>query len=251
MTKDILSEGIIGLFKEKMNWKIQTVRDQVSRFKIKECPKCTQNAAAHILALTLGFSCAQKLKKPDKESLPSNLSEIISKYAKTKKEIKTFVGHGKKIERKMKTLKDILVRDAWNNAVVYPHFFILENILRKLILSQLGYNISWWKKPYVTDKIIDYANKIKEDEKEIPWRPPSGNHPIYYVTLKHLSKIIQMNWPKFKRLGEQNSFLIRLGDLFPIRNSLAHNIPVTSRDKKETEISVDKIRKLIKNGYGL
>lgn len=155
----------------------------------------------------------------------------------------------KSFKTKIKKAKSTLEEDAWKNAEVYPFIFILENTLRKLILQQLGNDIAWWKKPFVAKEIIAYAESIKKQEEETPWIKQRGDHPIYYVTLKHLSKIIQINWNKFSKLGEQNTFLTRLKDLFPIRNSLAHNIPLTSRDRKEVDIAVDKIVKIIKSKY--
>jgi hypothetical protein len=247
---DRLSEGIIKLFQTKKNWKIQTIRDRVSRFKIKECPHATQNAAAHVLALTLGFSCAKKLRKDDKKTLPSNLSDIIAKYKVTTRAAGQSPNSTRKFTRKMNQLADPIERAAWKNATAYPYFFRLENSLRMLILNRMGNDVSWWKRPSVPDKIVEYAQRISEDEKEIPWRLSRGNtHPIFYLTLSHLSKIIQINWSKFNQLGDMNSFLTRLKDLIPIRNSIAHHVPITIRDSREVEISIDKILKIIKNKY--
>lgn len=251
-----LSENIIKLYQTKKHWKVQSIRDKVSRFKIKECPHATQNAAAHVLSLTLGFSCAKKLKLEDKRSLPSNLSDIVSKYkvaAKNKfggNRVSQTPNLSKKFSRKSKKSVDLIDKEAWKNAAAYPFFYSLENSLRKLILNRMGNDMSWWKRPFVTDKIVEYATKIAEDEKEIPWRLSRGStHPIYYLTLNHLAKIIQMNWPKFNKLGDMTSFLTRLKDLIPIRNSIAHHVPITVRDSKEVEISTDKILKIIKNKY--
>lgn len=243
-----LYEDIIKLFQTRTGWEVQTIRNNVSRFKIKECPHATQNAAAHVLALTLDFSCAKKLKKEDRSSLPSNLSDIIARYR-----IKNSEGapdHSRKFSRKVRLSVDPIEREAWKNASAYPYFYRLENSLRLLILKRMGGDALWWKRPFVPDKIVEYTQRIEEDEKEIPWRASRGkSHPIYYATLNHLSKIIQVNWPTFNKLGDQSSFLTRLKDLIPIRNSIAHHVPITSRDSQEVDISIDKILKIIENTY--
>lgn len=80
MTKDLLNKEIIKLFEESKSWKPQTIRDNVSRFKIKYCSNCTQNAAAYILGQIVDVKLWRKLSKEDKASLPNNVPEIIERY---------------------------------------------------------------------------------------------------------------------------------------------------------------------------
>lgn len=80
MAKDILKKEIMEIFSNKLHWKSQTIRDQISRFKIKECQGCTQNGAAYILGLIKGIKIWGKLTKEDKERLPSNVPEIVRRY---------------------------------------------------------------------------------------------------------------------------------------------------------------------------
>jgi len=80
MPKDTLKKEVIEIFSNQLGWKIQTIRDQVSRFKIKRCPNCTQNAAAHILGLIKGIKVWGKLDQIDKDSLPANISEIVERH---------------------------------------------------------------------------------------------------------------------------------------------------------------------------
>jgi len=155
----------------------------------------------------------------------------------------------KSLMKKASISVDPLEREAWRNAESYPLMYILENKIRQLILSRLG--TDWWKTPTVPQKIIDYAQRIKEDEKETPWMENRGDHPVYYITLKHLCTIIQMNGSNFKKIEKMNVFLTRFEDLYPLRNSLAHNRSLTPRDKSEIELSVGKISKLLKVKYNI
>ncbi len=255
MGKDVLKSSIIAIFHKRTGWGIQTIRNNVSKFKIKECPRSTQNAAAHVLAQAKDFSCAKQLNKEDKSSLPGNISEIIDKYknrgGSTKDQSKLLKKASKNFKKRAKTASDPLMRDAWNNAEIYPQIYFLENTIRNLILEQFGNDTSWWKKPYVKEDTLEYAERIKNDEKLTPWITPKGTHPIYYITLKHLKKILEMNWPThFKQLAkDRNEFLVRFTDLLPIRNALAHNVPIGVMEEKEVEISVNKICKIIKSAY--
>jgi len=92
MAKDVLKKEIISIFSDRLGWKTQTVRDQISRFKINECQGCTQNGAAYLLGLIKGIKIWRKLEEKDKEKLPKNVSEIIEKYKNPK-----FIKEDKKI----------------------------------------------------------------------------------------------------------------------------------------------------------
>jgi len=157
----------------------------------------------------------------------------------------------KSFKSKIRRTSNQLEIDAWKNAEVYPLIYILENRMRELILTQLGETRSWWKKPFITRGIMDYAERIKQEEGDTPWIKSKGDNPIYYVTLSHLCKIIRMNWSKFNKFGKLETFFARFDDLFPIRNNLAHNVPLTNRDKKEITLISDKILILIKSKYGI
>ena len=255
MAKDILKKEIIGIFhRSKLQWKPQTTRDNVSRFKIKNCSGCTQNATAYILGLTKDVKVWRKLDKVDKESLkPYNVPEIVSKYThKNQKNSKGKSLSQPNFKIKIQNSQDPVEKSAYFNASLYSEIYILENKLRKLIFKELGNDLSWWKKEKVTQEIIDYANRIAEDDKKTPWIPRTDKHPLYLITLKHLSKIIELNWKgNFNKLGKVSSFLTYIDDLSKIRNCIAHNIPLGNRDKKEVQIQVPKILSLLKQNYSI
>lgn len=257
MGKDVLKDTIISIFRNKTGWGEQTVRNNISKFKLKECPRSTQNAAAHLLSQTKGFSCAKQLSKEDKTSLPQNVSEIIDKRKTKDRNFKERFESVKKADksfkRKILSAHDTLTREAWYNAETYPKIYILENTIRNLILKQFGPDTSWWKKPYVQEGILEYAERIRKDDELTPWIDKHVTHPIYYITLEHLAKILKMNWPThFKKLSnDRDEFLVRFKDLFPIRNALAHNVPISIREKREVEITVNKICKIVKSTYSI
>lgn len=249
MPKDSLKEEIILKFKTFKHWETQTVRDRVSRFKINECPGCTQNAAAYILGLTEDVKIWGKLDKKDKDSLPPNVSDIVDKY----KGISP-VKAKKSKERKIKITSIIpnyaseFINAANSNNKVYPHIYVIENLLRKIILDVLGDSKSWWKTPPLNHEIIDYAVKIKNAEAAHPWMKKRGEHPIYYVGLEELKKIMNKFWENnFKWIGEREKFMLWIDELIPIRNMVAHNIQVEKEEIITTEQKSKWIITLINN----
>ena len=247
LTKEIIQEFIKrGHFKSE-----GAVKNFISSIKTNEGLDCTQPAVAQVAAKIKGFSIARRLKKDDK--VPTNLSEIVNKYkSKNSNYIEEKVLKKPNFKRKILKSQDPLEKEAYYNANLYPEIYILENKLRELIFTQLGKNNSWWTKQGVTQGVIDYANTIEDDDKKAPWIPRNENHPLYLVTLKHLSKIIEINWKNnFDKLGKLNSFLTWIDDLSKIRNCIAHNIHLGSRDKKEIQIQVPKILSLLKKNYSI
>ncbi|MBS3077363.1 hypothetical protein J4233_03760 [Candidatus Pacearchaeota archaeon] len=248
LTNEIIQEFIKrGYFKSE-----GAVKNFISQVKTDEGLDCTQPAAAQVAAKIKGFSIKRRLKKEDKG--PSNLSEIVEKYRNKNSNSSSKVKKLNKpnFKNKIQNSNDPIEKAAYFNASLYSDIYILENKLRLLIFKQLGNDLSWWKKEKVTQPIIDYANKIAEDDKKTPWIPRADKHPLYLVTLKHLSKIIELNWTRnFDKLGRMTNFLTYLDDLLKIRNCLAHNISLGSRDKKEVETQVPKILSLTKQNYSI
>jgi len=237
MAKNTLNKEIISIFSEKLDLKEQTIRDQISRFKIKECPNCTQNATAYILGQVRGVKVWGKLNKEDKESLPQNVSEIVDKYTKNSEE-------SKKIPRKKKikvgniipNYESEFISAANSNSKAYPHIYVIENLLRKIILDRLGNNKNWWKTPPLKKNIIDYASRIKSAESKHAWIKNRGNHPVYYVGLGELKDIICKFWEThFKWIGDMEKFRVWVDELIPIRNMVAHNVKLDREEIHTTE----------------
>jgi len=249
MTKDKLKKEIITIFgNSKLKWKPHTVTDNVSRFKIKNCSGCTQNAAAYILGLIKEVKVWQKLSKEDRESLkPYNVSDIVDK----------FNNHARKAgskSRKIRTKEvsitfcEEFVNEANENAKIYPYIYILENSLRKIILNAFKDKKDWWGSKSIHSDIKDYSRKIEKAEQKYKWMDKRGEHPIYYINLEHLFKIIEMNWNKFKGIfGNQAHLKTWIEESIPIRNLVAHNIKTKQLERQDIISRCTKICKLIDN----
>lgn len=126
------------------------------------------------------------------------------------------------------------IEEANLNNKAYPHIYVIENTLRKIILSIFGDSKDWWIDKIVSKDVTKVAENIRVAESNHPWVPKRGKHPIYYVGLEELKKIISKNWDaKFKWIGEAEKFRLWIDELIPIRNMVAHNSPI-SRDELRT-----------------
>ncbi len=242
-----LSEEIINEFIKRGHFASkQSVKNFVSRIKTNEGLSCSQNSVAQVAAKIKGFSVARRLKKEDK--VPSNISEIVAKYSKNnKKENRPSSKSAPSFKRKIGNAQNPLEKEAYTNASIYPYVFLLENKLRRLILKKFESDNNWWNNTRIVKKDIqEYAERIQKAEKKYKWIDARGNHPIYYVNLEHLFKIIEKNWSKFKNIFSDLGHLRTwIAECVPVRNLIAHNIKTKKPERDDVIKSSRKICKLI------
>jgi len=155
--------------------------------------------------------------------------------------------------KKIKSKKAIIpygqkyITNANQNAEIYPHVFILENSLRDLILQKFQDTNDWWMSTKIVKQDIQkYAQTIMDAEKKHRWLDARGDHPIYYVGLEHLYKIIEMNYnPYFKKIFELSKLKTWIDECVPIRNLLAHNIRTSKEERNNMQIRAKYISTLI------
>lgn len=222
----------------------QSIRNAIS--KIRQDLGVTGNIAAFEYARQHGIKTFRYIKEAkDRESLRNlrSSSHPILKQGSQRsiKKIKS-----KKLEL---PFGNDFIDDANKNSDVYPYIFILENSLRKLILERLHNENDWWNnKKLVKDDTRKYAEFIQKAEKSHKWIDKRGDHPIYYVGLEHLLKIIEMGFnPHFNDIFELEKLRTWIGECIPIRNLLAHNIKTQKHDRENVKIRVIYICKLIEN----
>lgn len=245
-----LSPEIIEKFLERKLFKSkQAVRNYISHIKIRECPHATQNAAAQVAAMIKGFSI--RLKIEDKKTLPPNISEIIARYKKINQTEKHNVENHKKIKYKEinPPYGKEFIDEANTNSKIYPYIYILENNLRKLIIETFRERKDWWNNKFIVHKDIqEYAKTIQEAEKKYKWLDKRGNHPIYYIGLQELFKIIEINWQDFKNtfkdLGNLRTWI---NESIPIRNLVAHNVKIQREEQENIRIRTKYICTLIEH----
>jgi len=220
------------------------VQNQLSKIR-RDNAGVTLNAAAQAYAASKGFSLMTYLDDADRTSL---------QFLKSDKSNNTQRPNGKKI-RTPKGIKPVFGKnfvDAANhNAKIYPHIYVLENNLRQVIMDSFKNKKDWWEdKKIVHPDIQKEAITIKKAESKYTWMPPRGNHPIFYVGLYELFKIIEQNWKIFKKVfNNLEDLRTWMKEMVSIRHLLAHNIKTRKIDFENAKIRTSHIGIMIKKSY--
>lgn len=229
---------------KKVNITEQAIRNEISIIR-RNNPGLTLNAAAKVFADKREVSVMRYLSEEDRKSISSlvvNPPQIIKDN--TKKKIKTTninPKYGKKF-----------LAEANKNGSAYPYIYILENSLRDLLLDIFGKDTGWWNdNKIVPKKVKEYSDHVKEAEKKHDWLPARGKHPIFYVGLNELCKIIEKNYSQhFKNIfTDKGNLRTWVNECIPIRNKIAHNVKISNIEKQNLEIRTEYICTLIKNNY--
>jgi len=245
MVRETINKKILEKIMSNPNIKgmeIQSVRNAISKIH-KENYGITINAATYEFSRRKGFSIYRYLGPNDKASLqhlrrqaiPSQDYRKIRKIGIKTKEVT--LPFGKKF-----------IKEANENAHMYPYIYVLENSLRSLILEKFKDEKDWWdNNKFVNKDIHRYAKIIQEAEKKHKWLGKGrGGHPIYYVGLQHLFKIIEKNFnPYFKGIFDLGNLRTWINESVPIRNLVAHNIKTQPEERENIKIRAKYICNLI------
>ena len=216
--------------------KFQKTNENAARLAISRIhranPGLTMNAAAHVYAERRNFGVYRYLSDEDKLSL-SYLNRPIQTQTREQS--------SNKIRRPREPLSEIdspFAPEGLRNALTYPYIYVWENSVREVILSKFGRNKTWWDDPSKVSKDIhDYSERISAAETKYPWSTSRGDHPIYYVGLVELFTIIERNWPVFKdAFKDLEQLRAWTKECAPIRNLVAHNIPISNVDATNVRI---------------
>lgn len=248
MTRDVLAERILRKILSHPRLRgmnPQSVRNAIS--KIHRDPSnygVTMNAAAQEYARTKGFSVYKSLSPEDKKSLQflkSGTPAVPTRereFRRRKVDVKPSFG-------------SLFVREANDNASTYFYVYILENELRGIIFDKLGRSQTWWTdEAKVSKEIQEYSARIEEAEKKYPWLKKRGDHPVYYVGLYELFKIIEKNWKIFRDVFRDLELLRAwIKESVPIRNLIAHNVNTRPQERQNIKIRTDYIVTLVRKWH--
>lgn len=218
----------------------QTIRNAISDIR-RDNPGISMNAAAHVFAESRGFSLFRSLDEEDKLSLQHRRQPSMPILTGGTRSSKT----GPK-EAAFKFGAQF-IDDGNRNASAYPYVYVLENSMRQVILKKFEAETNWWTdSKYVKRDIQDYSTRIQDAERRHAWLPSRGSHPIYYVGLDELFRIVEMNWSRFKDVFEDlGNLRTWINETVPLRNMIAHNVPTRPQDRKNVEIRSEYICTLI------
>ena len=199
------------------------------------------DAAAYLFAKSKGIGIYGSLAPEDKLSLTyQKASQTLSEPAPQAKTPRP--------REPNPELDSPLTADAVRNASAYPYVYVSENALREVILGKFGTGKLWWSdQKMVPKEIQDHATRIAQTEKKYPWSGSRGDHPIYYVGLVELFSIIERNWGSFKDVfRDLEQLRAWTKECAPIRNLIAHNIPISAVDMTNIKIKAVYLLRIIK-----
>ncbi len=193
----------------------------------------TLNAAAEIMARKDGFHVWGLLDEKDKECFREKEVQVI----KVKRSNRNNINEVKR------NYTSEFLSEANKNIRAYVDIYVIENVLRKIIFETFGKEKKWWKEDFVSKDVFNHAEEIRIAESKHPWVKKRGDHPLYYVGLEELKKIITKHWEtNFKWIGNKEKFFPWVDELIPIRNMVAHNVPL---EKEEINMAAIKSKWLI------
>ncbi|MDP2036357.1 MAG: Swt1 family HEPN domain-containing protein [Ignavibacteria bacterium] len=162
----------------------------------------------------------------------------VYKKPKIQNKIKQLIIENRVIEPKPPLFTAKLLAEANANAKLYPLIYILENILRTMIIEVMTRNHGkdWWNtKIKDTDLNNTILSKMKKEQMN-PWLSNRNQERIYYTDFKDLAKIISNKPDDFNPLfdglvGKISWIKQKLEELYLLRNNLAHSCPLSSKDR--------------------
>ncbi len=131
-----------------------------------------------------------------------------------------------------------VISSAHRNAELYPIMYIFENSVRNVvsIVMQNEYGEDWWELK-VKDKIKDAVKIRQAEEKQYPWHSQRGAAPIYYTDISDLRTIINTYNKVFKKIfGKIPQVELWIEEIEKTRNILAHNNPVSKKDRDRLSV---------------
>lgn len=245
MSRDVISRK---LFKKIVDhprvkpMREQSVRDAISTIH-KQNPGITMNAAAHLFAERKDFGVYRYLSHDDKLSLQHRRTPTPEEPKSVKPRARTV-----KVKEVKADFASPFISGANDNAKAYPYVYILENTLRDVIFEKFGKGSEWWNDPTIVKKDIqEYATRIREAETKYPWMKERGDHPMWYVGLLELFKIIEKHWkPHFREVFiDLEQLRAWIKESVPIRNVIAHNIITRNQERDLIEKNTDYICRLV------
>jgi len=131
---------------------------------------------------------------------------------------------------KCPNLPEKVFSDARKMSEVYYQLYLFENSLRYFIIETLEtkYGKNWWKSQ-VSTGIKENAESREKKEGKNRWYTKRGVHPIFYIDIDDLRKIITQNHSDFKNKLPEDELKwleIRIKEIKDLRNIVAHHNPL-------------------------
>jgi hypothetical protein len=140
-----------------------------------------------------------------------------------------------------------LANEADRMAEIYPMMFVLENLMRHVVMNVLtdAYGSNWWNQPNaISNDIKRDVERRKSLEGANRWHHARGSHEIFYTNFGDLSSIVSTNWSHFKPLFNKLGWIqAKLEEVELSRNIIAHNNPLPKREFDRIELCLGDLKR--------
>lgn len=239
--------------KTKPNIKDRAIYKKIETFQRKNNILTTalaQNAYAYdvmgINVQKLGLN--EEEKEELQKWLDTKAKPVVQASKQEEKETKI-----RKIRKKVVdefSLPSNLVNDAYRMASIYQDLYLLENLVRHVLITNLSkkHTSDWWNNhSVISNKIADKVEGRKRIEGENRWVAKRGTHEIFYTDFADLSRIIATNCKEFKEIFANLEIEARLRELEPSRNIIAHNNPLPDNEFRRIKLCLEDVKKQLKD----
>ncbi len=221
----------------------QAVEARAKRNK-KKLPMCDAQAYG-VVAHEIGLDISKYLDTSDVDRVRDTvyrLKLLGSPEARRKETSPTktiVVRIGTDLQLKDPLLPPRVLSDAKAMTRVYAKLYVFENSVREVIKRVLckKYGSAWWDQ-CISGKIQAKATVRMKDDERNAWHGRRGNHPIHYVDMPDLGRIIAARWKHdFKGLFHSLEWIsVRLDEISRSRNTVDHHNPLRAEDRKLIEL---------------
>jgi hypothetical protein len=242
---------------EKTRKKEQRITDRAIRYRIDDYQKeskivsdrLARNAYAYEV---MGIDVEPLISPEELEELqdwlnkkPQQPTPVIEREGK-KPRIRKI---GKKVVD-ASSLPPNLLEEAIRMAEIYPDVYVIENLVRHVIMSVLEkkYGKDWWQIPnVVSNEIRREVERRKHFERKNRWVAKRRTHEIFYTDFADLSRIIATNSKEFKEIFANLEVEAELRKLEPSRNVIAHNNPLPPKEFERIKLCLGDLKEQLRD----
>lgn len=133
----------------------------------------------------------------------------------------------------------------------YDALFLLENVLRELIIQRLSEakGPRWYKSALPGGAVMQKYKSAIDYQRKTNWTTAIPHHPIHYLDYPELLVIIEKsdNWRDvFEQVFQRKDVVIgALRSIEPLRNAIAHNRRVSKSDVELVKAALSQVRTCI------
>lgn len=240
-SNSMINREVFRLLSERLNLSTSGLYKAIRKIKSQISYAYSTEIAAYILAADNDIDITKYVKPEQlvqvREARSTKMIRVTHPQPRTSKvEKKVAVKLDKDFEISCPNVPDSVLKDARRMQKVYPYFYVFENSIRYFIRHTLEnrYGKDWWSRR-VNSTIRNKALQRQSKEGRNRWHGKRGDHPILYVNIDHLRKIITSNFDDFKDrlpdIGRPIEWLTnRIEEIELSRNIIAHHNPLTNDD---------------------